>query len=299
MEKITAFLLSLGAEEADVARLSDAANALQRVCGEDVLARLVSAYESDESKKITDLTRPLDAAAAEVGVHPYTVDALFVAAAFYTMHERYTARYGEEIFLDTARDLVWKLRECRDVYDTVGTRAASWYDLLLRCKIFALGRLQFHTVTFPFTTATLKSGKLTAGQKVIKVHIPSSGKLGREECLDAYRRAYRFFRQEFEGERIPFVCFTWMLSPRIAEGYRAGSNLAGFYGDFEVFDVKDDPTEGDFWRIFGFPYREGLDPAALPRDTALRAHVADIYAAGGGMQFGYGAFYHDGTNIIK
>ena len=299
MEKITAFLLSLGATETDVARLSEAADALKRACGEDIFTRLVAAYEIDEYAKVTDLTRPLDAEAAAVGVHPYTVDALFIAAAFYAMRERYTARYGEEIFLDTARDLVWKLRECRDVYDTVGTRAASWYDLLLRCRIFALGRLQFHTVTFPLPAAKLKSGELVTGQKVIKVHIPSSGKLGREECLDAYRRAYRFFKHEFEGERIPFVCFTWMLAPRIADGYRPGSNLAGFYEDFEIFDVKDDPSEGDFWRIFGFPYHEGLDPATLPRDTALRAHIADIYAAGGGMQFGYGGFYHDGNKIIK
>ena len=299
MEKIGAFLLSLGAEAEDVTKLSAAGAALRRVCGEDVLDRLVAAYEGDASVKITDLTRPLDAAAAEVDVHPYTVDALFVATAFYAMRERYTARYGEEVFLDTARDLVWKLRECRDIYRTVGTRAASWHDLLLRCKIFALGRLQFHTVPFPLPAVKIKSGDLVTGQKVIKLHIPSSGKLGREECLDAYRRAYRFFKHEFDSERIPFVCFTWMLAPRIARGYRPGSNLAGFYEDFEVFDVKDDPSEGDFWRIFGFPYHEGLDPATLPRDTALRAHVADIYAAGGGMQFGYGAFYHDGDNIIK
>lgn len=299
MEDISAFLLSLGADEGDVVRLTKAALDLQRACGKDVIARLVSAYERDESLKVTDLTRTLDASAAAVGIHPYTVDALFVAAAFYSMRKDYTARFGEEVFLDTARDLVWKLRECRNIYDTVGTRAASWYDLLLRRKIFALGRLQFHTVPFHLPEVTLSTGRLTNGQKVIKTHIPSSGKLTREACLDSYRRAYRFFKNEFDSDRIPFVCYTWMLAPRIAAGYATGSNLAGFYSDFEVFDVKDDPNEGDFWRIFGFPYREGLNPADLPRDTTLRAHVADIYAAGGGMQFGYGAFYHDGEGIIR
>lgn len=298
MRQVADFLRTLGADEADCRELSVAGESMVHAVGNGAITALVDEYISGTAP-YTELTRRLNDAAESAGVHPYTVNALFVAAVLLAEREEYTACYGEEIFRDTARDLVWKLRECHQIHRIAGVPSSTWYDRILRREIFALGRLQFHTVPFHLDTVILKDGVLAKGDRVIKVHIPSSGALPHEACLDSYRRAYRFFRHEFLGDALPFVCYSWLLGPRIAAGYREGSNLASFYGDYQVFQQKDDPTHDDFWRIFGFPYREGLDLTALPRDTALRAHVADIYAKGSGIQIGYGAFYHDGEKILS
>ena len=293
------FLIEIDAGE-ELARALCAA--YERLCadhGEGVLTDAVSGYYASRAKTANDVTRALDGVAAESGVHAYTLDALFVALSYMHIRDGYVLRHGEEIFLDSARDLTYKLRECHGLYGIVGTRAISWHNLLLREDLFALGRLQFHVVSFPFDGVTVGGVTVKKGDPVLKTHIPSSGPLLREECLDSYRRAYRFFRDKMKSDLVPFVCFSWLLSPRIAAGYPEGSNLAGFYSDFHIFARRDDEKNLDLWRVFGVEYTEGMDVAALPRTSALRAHLGSILDAGGCMENGYGIFLHDGENTIK
>ncbi|MBO7761715.1 MAG: hypothetical protein J6T24_02855 [Clostridia bacterium] len=245
----------------------------------------------------TKLTAP-DAAALLYGVrediHPYTKNAAFVLSCFFRDRESFIAECGEEIFYDTARDLLYKLQECERRYGIVGSSAISWHNLLLRRSILTLGRLQFHTVAFPFDDYRGVSHSVKKGDTIIKMHIPSSGKLREEDCLDSYRRAYRYFRPQFDSDVIPFACFSWLLAPELRVEL-AGGGIAAFSSHFTIFRVSDIPENGDLWRVFGKDY---TDPREMPRGTRLQAVMADRVARGEAMQCGYGLFAHDGERVL-
>lgn len=228
-------------------------------------------------------------------ISPYTRDAAFALLAFYREKERYIAERGEEIFYASARDLVWKTRECYRRYGVHGTASLPWHGRILRREIVALGRLQFHAV--PFDLDGYEGGCLSLKRNdlVVKVHIPSSGRLTEEECLDAYRRAYRYFRPLFRTDILPITCITWMLDPELLEEV-PGGGLAAFASHYHIFKTREDPDNLNFWRIFG-KNRDAFD--VLPRETRLQAALADRFARGGCMRIGYGIFAHDGEKIIK
>ena len=232
----------------------------------------------------------------EAGIHQLTLNALFVILAFIAIRKTYTEKYGEEIYRDTAGDLANKIRECIGVEDVIGITAISWYQLLLREVIFALGRLQFHIVSFPRDVYEANGNVVRRDEPIIKIHIPSSGKLTEELCFDAYRRAYRFFKHHFKSDVIPFMCTSWMLYDRNLEFFPAGGNLARFMSDFDIIENDVNPDHPDLWRIFGKKY---TDFAQLPRDNSLRAAMADFLLAGNQMGHGFGIFFHDGEKIVR
>lgn len=257
------------------------------------LDEAVSRYLAAEELKAADVTATLPAEA--VGLPQRTADAAFTLLAFYREREAFLSVCDEEVYLDTARDLVFKTRECHTRFGHWGTAAITWHDLLLRRTLFTLGRLQFHVVPFYFDCYAGKRRTVRAKDLTVKVHIPSSGKLTAEDCLEAYRRAYRFFRHRFEGDLIPFVCFSWLLDPDIAAAM-PGGGIAAFASHYTVFNCKDDPENRDLWRVFGAA-ADAHGP--LLRDNRLRAMLADRIEAGGCMRIGYGIFLHDGKAVIE
>lgn len=255
----------------------------------------VSRYLMTPDLSAADAVSAVADLAEERGLSPYTRDAAFALLAFYREKSDYIAAYGEEIFYDSARDLVWKSRECHRRYGVHGTVSLSWHDKILRRTVFALGRLQFHAVPFDLDGYEGKHLSVKRGDLVVKAHIPSSGRLTEEECLDAYRRAYRFFRPLFSDDIIPIACFTWMLDPELLSEV-PGGGIATFASHYTVFATRDDPKNLNFWRIFGKD-AEAFDE--LPRKTRLQAALADRFKRGGCMRIGYGIFAHDGENILK
>ena len=113
------------------------------------LSATVSGFLADPRRSAADATAALAASADALGIHPYTRDAAFVLLAFFCQKEEFIRECGEEVYYDTAKDLLWKLRECHTRYGIVGTVSIGWYNILLRRKLLTLGRLQFHTVAYP------------------------------------------------------------------------------------------------------------------------------------------------------
>lgn len=255
----------------------------------------VDHFLSTPSVTVPDVLASLADASGAASIHPYTLAASFVLAAFAKSRAEFSAEYGEEIYLDTARDLSYKITECRNRYGIVGTSSGSWYTQLLRRNILALGRLQFHTVPLYIEDYQDNNLSLKKEDLVIKIHIPSSGKLYEEDCLDAYRRAYRLFRPRFKSDIVPFVCFTWLLDPAIAEVAPSGG-LAAFASHFKIFRLQEDEKGLDLFRIFG---KDVTDLDSLPTETTLQRAFADRLRAGKHLRIGYGIFAHDGQNIIK
>ena len=296
MEHILAFCRRIPLPEDQALFFANAYAALEKTGGAAVLNAAVRDYLGDTAKKAPDVTAGLTSIADEAGVHILTLNALFVMIGFMELRDGYVQKYGEEVYRDTVNDIANKIRECIDVEGVIGVTAISWYHLFLREVIFALGRLQFHIVSFPRDVYEKNGNVVRKNDPIIKLHIPSSGKLTEESCFDAYRRAYRFFKHHFQSDVIPFMCTSWMLYDKNLAFFPEGGNLLRFMSDYDIVENTESPENPDLWRIFGKKY---TDFTQLPRDNRLRAAMADFLLAGNNMGHGFGIFFHDGEKIVK
>ncbi len=296
MQTILPFARELGFPPEHIEALASAERAITAKGGEAVFTDAAEAFIEKRIPDTKEAAAHLEELGRSLGIHEYTVDALFVLYAFLVQRKDYVTAHGEEVFLASARDLLYKVNECIGAHGIVGTVSLhGWYRLFLRRELFSLGRLQFHVVSFPYPDVTVGGRTIKKGDPIIKTHIPSSGRLRGEDCLDAYRRAYRFFRHRFTEDTVPFFCASWLLDPEIAAAMPEGG-IAQFASHFHIFDVTIDEADHDLWRVFGKTYESLAD---LPRKSRLQVHIADRLIAGGHMAEGFGAFFFDGENILK
>lgn len=296
MEQILSFCREVAIPKDQADFFANAYGALKNSGGADVLEDAVRGFFADKTKRAPDVVEGLAPIAEAAGIHQLTLSALFVMRGFMMIRDQYIQKYGEEIYRDTAGDLAYKINECIGAEGVVGIVSISWHHLLLREVIFMLGRLQYHIVPFPRDVYEAHGYTVRKDEPIIKLHIPSAGKLTEELCLDSYRRAYKFFKNQFKSDVIPFMCTSWMLYDRNLEIFPEGGNLARFMTDFDIIENQESPDNPDLWRIFGKKY---TDLTKLPRDTRLRAAMADYLLAGNSMGHGFGVFFHDGQNIVK
>lgn len=296
MANILSFCRELGYPEEQAEFFAAADRAVCSVGGDATLAAALAEFFAEKRKRTTDILPPIEGLAAKAGIHVLTLHALFVMRAFLAQREEYTEKYGEEVFLASAGDLVCKTEECIRSEGVIGITTLSWFNVFLRQELFSLGRLQFHIVPFRMESYERCGLSLRQGDPVINVHIPSSGRLPHEACLDSYRRAYRFFRDRFAGDILPFVCSSWMLYGRNLEFFPEGGNLVQFMADYDIIHEDEDPENKNLWRVFG---KQFTDYSLLPRSTRLQSALADYLQAGNAMGHGYGVFAHDGEKIVR
>ena len=238
----------------------------------------------------------LCAVAKQSGVHRYTVDMIFLLTSLSRLSELYEKNgYGEELFLETMRDLTIKLYECRMVFGIWGTFVLSWYINFLKMNIFGFGRLQFERKAFPLDDY---KGILHKGDTVFSCHIPSwIGPLLYDSVIDSLKRAYVFFSDELKDGILPVYCHSWLLYPPHAPLFPSGSNLERFYGLFDIVDSEPDPTNRDFPRIFGVPYSSET-VRYVAEDNTLRRNFKKYMCEGNTMGLGHGILLFDGEKII-
>ena len=249
-------------------------------------------YLSDES-----FNPVLEELTAACGLHRYTVNMVFWLYSAIPLRYIYKQRgLPEEIYLDSMKDLTYKLKECRDVYGICGT-FVDWFKLFYLCKRFALGRLEYERKPFPFDAY---KDILKKDDTVINMHIPSSGKLMPNDVIASLKKAYEFFSDEVREDGVlAFYCDSWMLYAPMAEAvYRDGSNMKAFYGLFDLINNWDSDTYPNFWRVYNMPYTEGAFDKA-PTDTSFRRDLLTYLKNGGKMGSGRGIILFDGEKIIK
>ena len=204
----------------------------------------------------------------------------------------------EEIFYESMKDFSYKFRECRAVYETDGL-FVDWFSLFFELKLFALGRLQYEISTFEFDSYSSNGFKLKEGDIVYSCHIPSSGKLTTDLCMQSFQKAYNFFNPYLNGEIIPIVCNTWLLyEPYIEAVFPNGSNLKQFSQLFDIIHLTQtgDKFE-DSWRVFNKFYNGTTED--LPDDNTLRRNFIKYIKNGGDFGVGYGIILYNGkTNKI-
>lgn len=209
------------------------------------------------------------------------------------LYER--ANIAMDIYWESMSDLACKTRENKQKRGKCGTAVTwNWYSLFLDLLLFSLGRLQFYIETFEEDCYRFEDFTLKKGDTVYSCHIPSTGKLTPELCMDSFQRAYAFFKEELNGPIIPIVCHSWLLFPPYLEKvFPEGSNLEKFA---RLFDVIATISSGDVFidctSIFLKPYNGST--AGFPRDNTLRRNFIDYIEAGNTFGYGYGVILYDG-----
>ena len=202
-------------------------------------------------------------------------------------------RISDEIFYETMKDFVYKAKECKNVYGVCGV-FVHWFFLQFELKLFSLGRLQYEIYQFDFDEYTFSNTQIKKGDRVYSCHIPSSGKLTYDMCLDSFQKAYEFFKPEISGDIIPIICQSWLLyKPYVENVFPKNSNIKQFT---DMFDIIDATSAGnvfsDCWRVFNKMY-EGTTEG-LPVDNTLRRNFVEYINSGGDFGYGYGIILYDG-----
>lgn len=262
------------------------------VRGEGLLAQLEAAAALFIDTDTMDYQYMLERIAENLDISRYTVDMIMLLLTFEPVRARYRERgIDDRVCIDTMTDLKYKLLECKRVYGVWGCFVEWWFRRHVSLRLFALGRLQYEPIAFPFDDY---KGILKKGDTVYNCHIPSSGALTEESVYDSFERAYRFFGADGV---LPVYCSSWLLYPPYAELYKEGSNLKKFYRMFDIIGEKRDEEMHNFWRVFNSPYSpEAL--ASAPEDTGLQRAFKNYLLKGGTMGAGQGVILFDGKKII-
>ena len=251
---------------------------------------IVKRYESDNFDFFS-MIEDSKTLAESRGICVYTAHMLLLVCMLPKMHERYASNnIDEKMFYDMARDLRYKLEECRLVHNKCGTFVAAWYKRIFELNIFALGRLQFER-TQTWFDCEVNGVSIPKGTKVLSVHIPRTGtKLDHDLVVDSYKRAIEFFGNEFD-DKVIFMCNSWLLYPWMRSVLGDNSNLAQFYDDFCIVSSNEYGNYNEVWRLFDCVYEDNIDK--LPNDTSLRRQYIARIKRQEPIGYGVGVFVLD------
>lgn len=128
--------------------------------------------------------------------------------------------------------------------------------------------------------------KLKYGDPVINIHIPESGPLTQEACLDSLCRARDFFAEYFPDYAWKaFCCETWLLDPQLADILPEKSNILAFQRG--AYLVPYGGPADTVFRCFGIRgARDGVD-SVQPQNSIQRA-LSQFLKNGGRFHTGAG-----------
>lgn len=227
----------------------------------------------------------------ETGISRYTLELFVILQGWRILKKQYEKQgMSVELFDNALRDVTYKLQECRDVYGINGTFVGGWYQGFFAMTRFALGRLQFEMLKYPFDEPLVQDGvTVKKGDPVINMHIPSSGPLWKEEADDAICQAAEFFGKEFPDGKPVFVMASWLLDTDMMKLLPEG-NTREFVKRFTVLQVNKSDVFEDGWRVFTNEWTEEFEK--LPGRTKLQRAIRGYLQQGGKLGYGYGVFLY-------
>ncbi len=272
------------------------------VCGGPIGKQILEGcdeYESSEKPDFDLILDKISVVSEKENRKPSTEHMLFFLLLSRHLREKYKKlNYSDEIFFDTVQDLKWKLLECMANDGCWGIICSGWECGFYVPDRFAIGRLQYelwnHPKRYSAHGITVQPGSI-----VLAMHIPSSGPLTPELCMDSFKKAHAFYKDFFPSGITVFTVGSWLLFPKHREFLPENSNILKFMDFFDIYDFhEEEPGErNDMWRIFGKDWN--LPAEQLPRDTGLRRAYADWLQKGGTVGYADGIFFFDGEKIIR
>lgn len=185
---------------------------------------------------------------------------------------------GEEILLDTLRDIVIWTRNWTQVKGELCLFELAWLARILRMKLFTLGRLQFYMAP---CRADLPTYGIHQGDPVMELHIPRGGKLDPEAVEDSFVRADAFFAKFYPEYSYPvYTCASWLLDAGLRAYLPEHSNILAFARRFDVVGAREEDA------ILRFVFQWDTDREKLPGLTCPTEFARVIKeAALGGAKF--------------
>ncbi len=275
-------------EEACSALCGDLDRLLAYAPSADLLKDSVRRFSKGEKLPFYLLTEELCKMKEQTGVHPYSSDMIFYLYLAPVLEVLYAQRGLPAKWFDGAmEDLLCKLNECREVYGIWGSFVAVWFSRFYNFTLYAMGRLEFCLINSPFDYEKDRLS-IKKGQKCIDVHIPSKGRLDREELAASYKEAAEYFAPMLDAP-VAFHCESWLLFEHHKEMLPESSGIRRFADDYSYMCKA--PDEGDLWRIFG---GEDTDnPEKLSEKTSLQRAYKRWLLEGNPCYGGEGIFFYD------
>ena len=240
-------------------------------------------YDCDE------LSKMLDAISQKCGFHRFTVDMFLVICCMVHLKEVYIEKgYTAEFFAHMVKDLNYKISECKKVHGFYGCQRLVWYEGFFKLERFSLGRLQYEWIDMLYDYNDV----LKKGDRILNVHIPSSGPLTRESVMKSLDEAYRFYGANYK-DGLAVICTSWLIYPKTSQLCPPGSNIRNFYELFDIIAEFEDKADSVRWRIF---HTNTLDYKSLPRDTGLQRILYDYLNNGNHLGTGVGIVIYNPKN---
>ena len=199
------------------------------------------------------------------GIHPYTIDMLYLLCLLPDLEEQY-GREGipTRFFHCFVENLKQAACNCQKIHGVWGTDIAWWLIDFFKLKLFSIGRLQFKR-----RKLRKAMGGYAEGSYYIDVHIPGGAPLTPALCAASYAEAAAFFRGRYGMEHILFGCHSWLLSPELRTILPENSNILAFARDYTILQTRMDPTSSAVSFIFHVP-GVPADLETLPEETSLQ-----------------------------
>lgn len=241
----------------------------------------------DSEENIEVFCKSIENIAGEIAEHYYSVGFVFMLESLGEVHNRYLEiGAGEEIYLATIMDLKYKFDECLINHGVYGTFVLWWFRRLLRASIFIIGKFNYETVGFRYDRYEKDGVVIKKDDTVLNVHIPPGGGMDKENRLDSYNRAEKFYKEVLKIKPKAFVCSSWLLSSVNREILPPKSNIVSFINDFDIVEEKEYDGIPFGWRIFG--KASELPPGEWPEDTTLRKGYKEWILDGKRATYAYG-----------
>lgn len=234
--------------------------------------------------------------AEKTGIHQFTVKLLFYILLSEHLEQLYKNKgLSDKIYFDSMCDLKYKLMECYNLHGIWGSMSASWFPRFFDVTRFALGRLQFEVMDswFEYDDEDIH---IKSGDKIINVHIPSSGKLLQEDCLDAYKQAYDFYKEYQKDGVLYMYCHSWLLEPALEEFLDENSNIIKFKRNYRVFRTDKRDVFPDAWRVF--MKKEDVPIEEYPENNSMQKKIKEYLLKGNTIGYGLGVMAFDGEKIL-
>ena len=229
----------------------------------------------------------------------YTADLMFILECTGYLRQKYRENnIPDDMFYNSMIDIRCKTRECIKVKNVFGTFVGGWYDGFFKLNRFAFGRLQFDITKHEGDGIQIGDKTIDNGDLVLYCHIPSAGPLVHEQCIESYKKAYEFFKNELKDGILVVRCCSWLLMPDYMNTFKICSpNIYRFATDFNIFKVNYSEEFASAWFVFNCDVN-GRNTSNLPRNTRLQKAFVEHINKGGKFGSGDGILFFDGENIL-
>lgn len=262
----------------------------------------IIAYESfiRDDGNFDELLKNIDEYAEKHNINNFTLRLVVLVSCLDIMKENHDKANLSEMFWENIKDFGYKAKESFDVRGVygIGNGVGRWYRMFYNAERFTLGRLQFERDGFrlekPYTFGDITINK---GDMIYNMHIPSSGKLLKEDVLASFKEAYKRF-DKIDG-KVFISLYSWFLYPDFKGNvFKEGTNLYEFVDMFEIIGHVDWERFLDGWRVFP-NYNEAKSFDELPQDTSLQRAFVEYLKNGGKVGSGFGMMVLDETGQIN